>query len=128
MRSLFLSLLFLTAASGCDAVFPDPSYAGVVVDAETGAPLEGIHVSFQTNGSFGQYSVVAKDLKRNARSIRNRNPNSRRAPKIANSPRGVFGPPPPTLNTAYGGGLVSGFDDRHNILSHIHISEPTRQY
>jgi hypothetical protein len=34
------------------------TWSGVVVDAETGAPVEGIHVSLQGGGGFGGYTIV----------------------------------------------------------------------
>ncbi len=53
---LLAALAFST--SGCDLFDPGgPSYAGVVVDAETGEPIEGIQVSLQVNSG-----IVAEDL------------------------------------------------------------------
>ncbi|MGB3542819.1 hypothetical protein [Rubrivirga sp.] len=48
------------AHSGCGLLPPDGrTFAGVVVDAETGDPLPGILVSLKRSGGFGSYRTVA---------------------------------------------------------------------
>ncbi len=61
MRPLFL---ILTAAglAGCSLFGADTTRAsGVVVNAETGAPVSGIDVSFRTGGGFAVYPAVDTD-------------------------------------------------------------------
>ncbi len=61
MRAL---LLVLTAAglAGCSLFGSDTTRAsGVVVNAETGAPVAGIDVSFRTGGGFAVYPAVDTD-------------------------------------------------------------------
>ena len=60
-----LAFCALLAVSGCDALGLADGliYSGVVVDAETGAPIEGIHVSLQVGGGgFGLYTMVEVGL------------------------------------------------------------------
>ena len=55
------TLVALVLFSGCDTLGLGGglTYSGVVVDAATGAPIEGIHVSLQVGGGgFGLYSLV----------------------------------------------------------------------
>ena len=56
-----VALCALLAVGGCDVlgIGDGLTYSGVVVDAETGAPVEGIHVSLQVgSGGFGLYNIV----------------------------------------------------------------------
>lgn len=52
--------LLLPALAGCDTLgLGGSTWSGVVVDAATGEPLEGIHVSLQVGGGgFGAYTMV----------------------------------------------------------------------
>jgi hypothetical protein len=55
--------VLILSSGGCDLFDPGgPSYAGVVVDAETEEPIEGIQVSLQINSSSWGYSIVAEDF------------------------------------------------------------------
>ena len=61
LASMFV--LSLVALSGCDLIDDGDTYAGVVVDAETGAPVKGIYVALNRGGSgFGTYTTVDSDL------------------------------------------------------------------
>lgn len=53
-------LLLLTALSGCDAFgLGGTTWTGLVVDAETGEPIEDMQVSLKVGaGGFGGYRVV----------------------------------------------------------------------
>ncbi len=54
-----LVVLALLAISGCDLFDSGLTYSGVVVDASTGAPVEGVHVSLHASGGgFGGYFVA----------------------------------------------------------------------
>ncbi len=113
---LLAALAFST--SGCDLFDPGgPSYAGVVVDAETGEPIEGIPVSLQVSGSFAGYSIVAEDLTDVEGRFWLRDPLDRGSRSIlfANS-LPYMGDQPSYHNPSYGGGNVNfDFNDRHNI-------------
>jgi hypothetical protein len=61
MRGALLCILTAASLSGC-SLFDSTTYAeGAVVDRETGAPIEGVNVSFHTGGGFGSYPAVATD-------------------------------------------------------------------
>lgn len=56
--------LLLPFFAGCDALgLGGSTWTGVVVDATTGAPIAGIHVSLQVGGGgFGAYTIVEEGL------------------------------------------------------------------
>lgn len=89
-KALLLAVLLLGGGAGCDALTPGgPSYAGVVVDRETGESVEGIHMSLKVSGGgFGAYASVAWTLTDSDGRFRLRDPKDRgsRAGLWVNSP------------------------------------------
>lgn len=58
-----LAVLGITAVSGCDFIDSGNTYAGIVVDAGTGVPIEGIYMSLvRGGGGFGSYTEVDSDI------------------------------------------------------------------
>ena len=111
--SLVAMAVFVVIWAGCDLLGPDGRlYAGVVVDAETGLPIEGIDVSFQTSGGFAIYTAVASTLTDATGRFRLR---SDRGALFVNSP-GCYGAVPCPFNPAYSGGNVTlGTRDRTDL-------------
>lgn len=49
----------LVTLAGCDLFSGGRTYSGVVVDADTGLPVEGIHMSLRTSGGgVGGYVII----------------------------------------------------------------------
>ena len=115
VRTAWAALVAVAAVAlpGCDLFDPGgPSYGGVVVDAETGAPVEGIQMSLQVSGGgFGTYHAVAEDLTDADGRFRLRDPLDRasRATLFVNSP-GSFDNEPSPYNPLYSGGPVGFYD------------------
>ncbi len=109
----------LLLLAGCDVFSPGgPSYVGVVVDAETGAPVEGIQLALKVSGGgFGSYTTVASTLTGSDGRFEVRDPQDRasRATLWVNRP-GYNGGQPTPYNPLYRSGLVDyEFNDRHDI-------------
>ena len=59
---MLLRILTAASLSGCSLIVDGTTHAeGIVEDAETGAPIEGVSVSFRTGGGFAHYPAVALD-------------------------------------------------------------------
>lgn len=114
MRYILLaaSVVLALAAAGCDLVTSGgTSYAGIVVDADTGDPVEGIQMSLKVGGGgFGSYSIVAETLTDAAGRFQLRAPDNDRASGQAalfvNSP-GYIGDQPSPYNPSYTSGPVN---------------------
>ena len=110
----------MLVGSGCDFLTPGgPSYAGVVVDAETNTPVEGIQISLQIGGgSFGSYTTIAETLTDVEGRFSLRDPGGRSgggADLYVNSP-GYTGGQSSVFNPMYAGGLVNyRLGDRQDI-------------
>lgn len=117
-RALGILLLFGVSTGGCDLFDSGgPSYAGLVVDAETGEAVEGIQVSLKDNASDWGYVIVAEDLTDPEGRFRLRDPLDRASPAIlfVNAPN-YSGPECPLCNVTYFGGVVDYNDqDRRDI-------------
>ena len=103
---------FALVVSGCD-LFPDGEvYAGVVVEAETGAPIEGIHVSFQNVSGVGGRSIRSETLTDTSGRFRLR---STGGALFINDPPCYFAPTC-SFNASYSGGNVTiGDSDRTQL-------------
>ena len=106
------------ALGGCDLLSPGgATFAGVVVDAETGVPIEGIQMSLKIGGSgFGNYVIVAETLTDSEGRFRVKDPGGTDRPGLyVNSP-GYVGDQPSPYNPLYTSGLADyRFENRHNI-------------
>ena len=107
------------AIAGCDFLSPGgPSFSGVVVDAVTEEPIEGIQMSLKiSGGGFGSSTIVASVLTDADGKFWLRDPKDRagRPGLYVNSP-GYTGDQPSPYNPLYTGGLADyDFDDRHDI-------------
>lgn len=121
-RRLFgLGALALTLVmSGCDLLADGDVYAGIVVEAETGVPIEGIHISFQNISGFGGRSVRSEALTDVAGRFRLR---STGGALFVNDPP-CYGAIPCPFNPAYSGGLVTiGSRDRTDLRFELRRSE-----
>lgn len=124
-RLRLVALFFLlVGTAGCDVFSPGPPlYAGVVVDAESGAPIAGIHVSLKINGgSVGGATTVAFTKSDEAGRFRLRDSEDRASrPNLYVNDPSCFGAGDCPLNPEYGGGLVSrGSQDREDLRIELH--------
>ena len=109
-----------TSLAGCDFLSPGgPSFTGVVVDAETGEPVEGIQMSLQIGGSgFGNPVIVASVLTDTNGRFWLRDPEQSRIDRpglYVNDPN-CYGSLTCPFNTLYTGGIANySFDNRHDI-------------
>ena len=117
-----LGVAITLVLGGCDlieATFDPggPLYAGVVVEAETGEPLEDIHVSLQTIMGYGGRTVVAEDLTDADGRFRLRDPKDRatQAAFFVNSPGNIGESPSPYNPLYHGGNYYYDPEDRQNI-------------
>lgn len=110
---------FAVTIPGCDLFDPGgPSFAGVVVDSETGVAVQGIQMSLKVSGGgFGASTVVAAVLTdADGRFwLRDSKDRANRSGLYVNDPE-CFGAEPCPFDTRYTGGLADyDFDDRHDV-------------
>lgn len=118
LKPLGLLILIATSTAGCDFLgLGGAIYSGVVVDAETQEPIEGIQMSLKIGGGgFGSYTIVAAVLTDGEGRFKVRDPevgSSGRPDLYVNSPN-CFGSENCPYNSMYSGGNLD-YDNRRDI-------------
>ena len=126
--ALAIGALLLVTMPGCDllGIGGGPCYRGVVVDAETGAGIGGIHMSLKVgSGGFGNYSIVAFSFTESDGRFRlcDSERRSDMGSLYANSPD-CYGAENCPINRSYYGYGPVFYTDRNNIRIELQRTGP----